>query len=301
MTPRSLRGIHIPLVTPFAAGGGIAEDALYGLARLVLDSGAAGIVALGTTAEAASLTPREKNTVIEICARAAQESDAVLLIGAGTSDTAASAGALAKLTRWPRAAAALVPVPPFIRPSQAGVIAHFGQLAANSPVPLVIYHVPYRTGRSLDAACIRTLGALPAIIGIKYATGGIDSETIALLGDLPPDFAVLAGDDLFLSPLLALGASGGILASAHLATGRFIELVSAWCDGDLGRARRLGPALARLSAAAFAEPNPTVIKGVLHAQGLIPTPDVRLPLLPAAPGSVDATLQQLADLPAAGT
>jgi 4-hydroxy-tetrahydrodipicolinate synthase len=137
---------------------------------------------------------------------------------------------------------------------------------------------------------------VPGIVGVKYAVGGIDEHAVDLLGDLPSDFAVLAGDDMFASPLLAIGAAGGILASAHLATGRFVELGAAWLGADLPRARDLGHRLSALSAALFAEPNPTVIKGVLHAQGRIPTPNVRLPLLPAGQDTVDQALKRLADL-----
>ena len=291
-----LHGVHVPLVTPFTADGRIAEDALEELARATLDAGAAGIVALGTTAEAATLDAEEKATVIDVCARICQERDAVLVIGAGSNDTRASERTLAELSRWPAAAAALVPVPYFSRPSQAGVLAHFTRLASSSPLPLVVYHVPYRTGQPLDASTLRALGELSGVVGVKLAQGGIDQETVELLSELPPDFVVLAGDDPFLSPLLALGAAGGILASAHLATSRFTELATAWHQGDVARARNLGHTLARLSAAAFREPNPTVIKGVLHAQGRIPTPDVRLPLLPARRDSVDETLRRLADL-----
>jgi 4-hydroxy-tetrahydrodipicolinate synthase len=292
----SLHGIHVPLITPFTAEGRIAEDALEALAHTVLDAGAAGIVALGTTGEAATLDAEEKRAVTDVCARACRERNRTLMIGAGSNDTRASAATLAQLTRWPHATAALVPVPPYTRPSQAGVIAHFTELAAISPIPLVVYHIPYRTGLPLDAPTLRALGRLPGIAGVKYATGSVDREAVDLLGDLPSDFAVLAGDDLFLSPFLALGAPGGILASAHLATSRFVELAAAWRYGDHARARDLGHALTRLSAAAFAEPNPTVIKGVLHAQGRIPTPDVRLPLLPASRDSVDGTLKRLAEM-----
>jgi 4-hydroxy-tetrahydrodipicolinate synthase len=284
----TLHGIHVPLITPFTAEGRVALDALEGLAHGVLDAGAAGIVALGTTAEASTLDPGERRAVAEVCARVCRERDATLTIGAGSNDTRATSAELSERARWRDAAYALVPVPAFTRPSQAGVLAHFARLAAASAVPLVVYHVPYRTGRSLDAATLRELGRLPGIAGVKYAAGGIDEQTVALLGDPPPGFAILAGDDVFLSPLLALGAAGGILASAHLATGRFAELAAAWRAGDLARARELGHRLARLSAALFAEPNPTVLKGVLHAQGRIPTADVRLPLLPAGPDAVSA-------------
>ncbi len=292
----SLHGIHVPLVTPFTADGRVAEDALEALAHAVLDEGATGIVALGTTAETATLDAEEKAAVVDICARVSRERGAPLLVGAGSSDTRASAAALAGLARWPEAQGALVTVPSFTRPSEAGVLAHFTHLAADSPVPLVVYHIPYRTGQALGADTLRALGRLPGIAGVKYATGGIDEAAVDLLGDLPPDFTVLAGDDLFASPLMALGAQGGILASAHLATGRFAQLSAAWRAGDLARARDLGHALAQLSAAAFAEPNPTVVKGVLHAQGRIPTPHVRLPLLPAGRASVDEALKRLAGL-----
>ncbi|MFF1777194.1 dihydrodipicolinate synthase family protein [Streptomyces virginiae] len=286
-------GIHVPLVTPFTRGGEVAVEALEALAHEVFDAGATGIVALGTTAETAGLDEAERDLVTEVCARVCGERGAPLTVGAGAGGTRAAEASLARLTRWPEVRAALVTVPPFVRPAAAGVLAHFTRLAEVSPVPLIVYHIPYRTGQPLDAATLRALGALPGVAGVKYAGGGIGEEAVALLGDLPSGFEVLAGDDVYLSPLLALGAAGGILASAHLATDRFAELAAAWRAGDVARARPLGHALARMSAAAFAEPNPAVLKGVLHAQGRIPTPDVRLPLLPASQGAVAAVTAAL--------
>ncbi|MFD9358085.1 dihydrodipicolinate synthase family protein [Streptomyces sp. NPDC060031] len=291
----SLHGIHVPLITPFAAGGDIAADALEALAHEVLDAGAAGIVALGTTAETAALDEAERDLVTEVCARVCREHGAPLTVGAGASGTRAAEASLARLARWPEVRAALVTAPSFVRAGAAGTLAHFARLAEVSPVPLIVYHVPYRTGQPLDAAALRALGSLAGVAGVKYAAGGIDEDTVALLGELPDGFAVLAGDDALVSPLLALGAAGGILASAHLETARFVELAAAWRAGEAERARSLGHALAPLSAAAFSEPNPVVVKGVLHAQGRIPTPDVRLPLLPASPDAVTAALKQLTE------
>lgn len=279
-----LTGLHVPLVTPFTETGEVAVEAIDKLARHVLDQGAAGLVALGTTGEVAALTPAERARVIEVCVRVCAEREVPLTVGISGNDTRSTAVALKELP--PGVAAALVAVPYFLRPSERGVVAHFEALAEETPVPLVIYHIPYRTGQAMSAATLRHLGAHPMIAGVKYATGGIDQDAVDLLGDLPEGFEVLGGDDLFISPLLALGAAGAILASAHLATDRFAELVAAWHAGDVARGRALGHRLARLSAALFAEPNPTVIKGVLHARGLIPTPDVRLPLLPASPEAV---------------
>jgi 4-hydroxy-tetrahydrodipicolinate synthase len=294
-----LRGIFVPLITPFGADGRVATGPLEALAHEVLEAGAAGIVALGTTAESATLDRDEKHAVLDVCAAVCGSRGAALIAGAGSADTAASATVLAALAHWPQITGALVPVPSCTRPGEAGVLAHFSYLAARSPVPLVIYHIPYRTAQPLGAAVLRDIGALPNVAGMKLATGSVDAVAVDLLGDPPPGFAIMAGDDVFLSPLLALGAAGGILASAHLATGQFAALAAAWRGGDLATARRLGPALARLSAAAFAEPNPVVIKAVLHAQGRIPTADVRLPLLPAAPAPAEALLARAAALPSA--
>jgi hypothetical protein len=158
----------------------------------------------------------------------------------------------------------------------------------------VAYHIPYRTGQKLSADAVRRLAAIPGVVGVKHAVGGIDADPVALLADLPPDFAVLGGDDLVFSPLLAFGAHGGILASAHLATEGFVALIEAWRAGETVRARPLGHRLAALSAALFAEPNPTVVKAVLHARGQIPTAAVRLPLLPAGADSTATALRQLA-------
>ncbi|WP_188189114.1 4-hydroxy-tetrahydrodipicolinate synthase family protein [Nonomuraea sp. SYSU D8015] len=279
-----LRGIHVPLVTPFTSAGEVALDAIEKLAHQVLDDSAAGLVALGTTGEVAALDPDERAGVIEVCARVCAQRRALLTVGVTGNDTHSTAQALRSLPEG--VGAALVTVPYFLRPGERGVIAHFEALAEETPVPLVIYHIPYRTGQAVGAATLRRLGAHPMVAGVKYAAGGIDQDAVDLLADLPDGFEVVGGDDAFISPLLALGAAGGILASAHLRTREFVELADAWQAGDAGRARELGHRLARLSAALFAAPNPTVIKGVLHAQGLIPTPDVRLPLVPAGTEAV---------------
>ena len=276
----TLTGVFVPLITPFTDSGELALPALERLAHTVLDAGATGLVALGTTGEPSSLSPGEQRAVMDLVSRICRERSAVLIAGANT--VAAAAALPAGVT------AALSVVPAFVRPGEDGVVAHFTALAAGSPVPLVVYHVPYRTGQPLSANAIRRIAGVAGVIGLKYSAAGIDAETVDLMADPPRGLAILGGDDPFISPLLALGAHGGILASAHLETARFVELVNAWHSGDLAHARALGHRLARLSAALFAEPNPTVIKAALQAQGRIPSSLVRLPLLPAGPHSVRA-------------
>ncbi|MFR9777065.1 dihydrodipicolinate synthase family protein [Micromonospora sp. MS34] len=280
----TLHGLYVPLITPFDERGGVARDGLAALAHEVLDAGAAGLVALGTTAEPHALGERERRAVLDVVAGVCRERRAALLVGAHTAEALRELGD-------DEAMAALCLVPPFLRPGEEAVLAHFARLAEASPVPLVVYHVPYRTGQELSAEALRRLAELPGVAGIKHAVGGIDADTIALLADVPPGFAVLGGDDAYVSPLLALGAHGGILASAHVATADYAALVAAWRAGEVARARPLGHRLATLSRALFAEPNPAVIKAVLHARGRIPTPAVRPPLLPATPAATARALR----------
>ncbi len=283
----TLTGVYVPLITPFDATGSVAFPALEALAHAVLDAGASGIVALGTTAEPTSLTAAEQRGVVDLISRVCRERSAQLLVGANTAEEVTA------LRGRPEVTAALSLVPPFLRPGEAGVVAHFTALAAASPVPLVIYHVPYRTSQHLSPDAIQRLAELSGVVGIKYAVGGIDSATIEFLADPPDGFAVLGGDDAFISPMLALGAHGGILASAHIATSCFVELVNAWHAGFTARARTVGHRLAAISASLFAEPNPTVVKAVLHAHGRIPTAAVRLPLLPASSETVRSALRRV--------
>ncbi|WP_433461768.1 4-hydroxy-tetrahydrodipicolinate synthase family protein [Spirillospora sp. CA-128828] len=279
-------GLYVPLVTPFTDDLRLAPEALARLADEALSAGASGLVALGTTAESATLTAEEKQTVVRVCSAAARAHGAPLVVGVGTNDTATAIESLRELAANGDVAAALVPAPPYIRPGEAGTLAHFTALSDHGRIPLIVYDIPYRTGQTLSARALAELGRLPGVAGVKHATGAIDATTVELLDCSPPGFAVLGGDDVVISPLVAAGAHGGILASANLRTADYAELISLWRRGSGAPARRLGAELARLSAALFAEPNPTVIKGVLHAQGRIPSPAVRLPLLAASAGSI---------------
>ncbi len=283
-----LAGLYVPLITPFTAGGDLAAGALERLAHQVLDDGAAGIVALGTTAETATLSDAERAQVLDICDGVCRERAVPLIAGAGTNDTARSAAALAGLARYPRVRAALTVVPYYSRPGEAGVLEHFRALAGSSPVPLLVYNIPYRTGQAVSWRTMQQLAQVPGIAGVKHAAGSIDQETVAMMADRPAAFSVLGGDDLYISPLLALGADGAILAAAHVRTGEFARLIRLWCDGATAEARQLGHRLAAVTRALFAEPNPVVIKAVLHRLGQIPSPAVRLPLVPASDAAAEA-------------
>jgi 4-hydroxy-tetrahydrodipicolinate synthase len=268
-------GLFVPLITPFAADGSVALRALEILAHDVLDAGATGLLALGTTAEPSALTAAERRDVLTLVAGVSGRR-CTPWIAAVHDDVIPDS-----------ADAAMHTVPAFVRAGEEGVIAWFAARAAASPIPVVAYHVPHRTAQPLSAEALLRLAAVPGVTAMKYAPGVLDPDAVQFLAAIPSDFTVLAGDDVLAGPLLALGAGGAILASAHIATSGFADLVDAWTAGDLRRARGLSHRLAPLSAALFAAPNPAVIKAVLHRDGRIPTPAVRLPLTAAAPDLAD--------------
>jgi 4-hydroxy-tetrahydrodipicolinate synthase len=292
-----VRGLHVPLVTPFDETGAIDRDALERLAADVLDAGADGLVALATTAEASSLDEREREAVIAVCARVAADCGAALIVGAGTNDTRTTIARHEALAAVEGVTASLAVVPYYVRPTEAAIVAHFQAVAARSPVPLVVYNIPYRTGRGLGAQALLELAATDGIAGVKQAVGALDADTLQLLAQAPADFAVLCGDDAFFLPLVLMGARGAIAASAHLCTERFAALIADANAGRLDDARAHAEALLELVLALFAEPSPAVLKALLYDAGRIATPDVRMPLCGA---SATAVARALAASEAAG-
>jgi 4-hydroxy-tetrahydrodipicolinate synthase len=285
-----LEGVYIPLITPFAADGSVALDAVERLSHEYLESGSAGIVALGTTGESSALDASEQRAVIDTCARVCDERGAQLIVGARTNRTAKTIAAVEALAGTPALTAALIVVPYYVRPSEAGVVAHFEAVAAASPVPLVVYNIPVRTGRNLGPVGMLELAQRPDVIGVKQAVGALDAETLEILAGAPSDFAVLGGDDPFLLPTVLMGGAGAICASAHVCTERFVAMTDCGLAGKVDDGRAHAEALLPVVQACFTEPNPSVFKGVLHAQGRIATAALRGPMGAASEASVAAAL-----------
>jgi 4-hydroxy-tetrahydrodipicolinate synthase len=295
-TDANLRGVYVPVITPFAEDGSVATDALERLCHEYLDAGAAGIVALGTTGESTALDAEEKHGVIDACAKACAQRSAQLIVGAGTNNTRTTRQAVKELAGTPALVATLIVVPYYVRPSEAGIVAHFRAVADVSPVPLIIYNIAARTGRNLSAAGVHQLARETNLAGIKQAPASLDDDTLELLRltNSVDGFAVLGGTDTFLLPLVLMGGNGTICASAHVCTARFVEMIECGLAGKVEEGRAHAEALVPVTQALFAEPNPAVFKGVLHAQGRIPTADVRLPLVKASAGSVQHALDAVA-------
>jgi 4-hydroxy-tetrahydrodipicolinate synthase len=288
------RGVYIPLVTPFTEDDAVDVAALERLAREVLDDGVAGVIALATTGEPTSLTDDERDEVVAACARVCADGGGTLIVGAGTNDTRATIARHEALEHVPGAAASLAVVPYYVRPSEAAIVRHFQVVAERSPVPVVIYNIPYRTGRGLGSEALLELAATDNVAGVKQAVGSIDADTLALLAGAGEGFAVLGGDDAFLYPLVLMGARGAVSAAAHVCTRRFVEMISCGLDGRVEEGRAHAEALLPLVLALFAEPSPAPVKAVLHAQGRIPTPHVRMPLGDASSALRDRAVQAAA-------
>jgi 4-hydroxy-tetrahydrodipicolinate synthase len=285
--------VFVPLVTPFDSSGAVDLDALALLAEHVLDRGARGIVALATTGEPTSFDDNERAAVVAVCAEVCARRHRSLIVGAGTNDTRTTIARHEALGAVAGVAASLAVVPYYVRPSESAIVRHFQAVAARSPVPLIAYNIPYRTGRGLGADALLELAATDNVAGVKQAVGCIDADTLRVLAETGDDFAVLGGDDAFLFPLVLMGARGAIAASANLCTARFVEMIECGLRLEVEPGRAHAEALLPLVQALFSEPSPAVIKALLHARGRIPTAAVRMPLADATPQATARALEAL--------
>ena len=217
----------VPVVTPFDQDGRVDEEALERHALEILGAGASGIVAAATTGEATALDDDERAAVISICARVCAAGNAVLVVGAGTYNTRETIARHEALADVPTVRASLAVVPYYVRPSEAAIVAHFQVVAERSPVPLIVYNIPYRTARGLGSAALLELAQTDNVVGVKQAVGGIDADTLQVLSQAPQSFSVLGGDDAFLLPLVLMGGAGAIAASANIATDHYAAMIDA--------------------------------------------------------------------------
>ncbi len=289
-----LRGVWVPLITPFDAQGAVDVGAIERLCHEYSSAGVSGIVALGTTGEASALEADEKRAAIDAVIHACDEVGTRVIVGTGSNNTQATIRATAALAELPAVVGALVVVPYYVRPSVEGIVAHFKAVAAASPVPVIAYNVPTRTGRDLGAKGVLEIASVPNIAGVKQAVATLDADTLEVLANAPDGFGVLGGEDTLLFPLMCMGAVGTISAAAHLCTERFVAMIECGLAGKIDDGRAHAEALLPVIRAAYVEPNPAVFKGVLHAQGRIATPDVRLPLTNGSPEAVQRCLDAVA-------
>jgi 4-hydroxy-tetrahydrodipicolinate synthase len=267
-------GIWVPLVTPFRDGA-VDHAALRVLVEYYRGAKVAGIVALGTTGEAAALEEDEQLALVDTVLSAA--GNLPVVVGLAGNHLGHVRARLAQFTARP-IAGLLVPAPYYIRPSQQGLVDYFSDLADRSPVPLVLYDIPYRTGVRIELDSLLSLAAHDNIAAIKDCAGSVDT-TVALIAD--GRLQVLAGEDMNLLSNLCLGGAGAIAASAHIRPDLFNEVFQAMRRQDLVRARAVFHLLAPMMRLMFVEANPGPVKAALALQGLIAN-ELRAPMTPVS-------------------
>jgi 4-hydroxy-tetrahydrodipicolinate synthase len=275
-----VRGVWLPLVTPFKDGA-LDEVSLKRLLRHISARPVDGLVIAATTGEGPLLDEREMERLAAI---AADELGDLLPIylGVSGSDTRKLAQHLDRIAHWP-VAGYLISCPSYVRPSQEGLARHFAVLAEAAERPVMVYNIPYRTGVNLQNDTLLRLAEIPTLIGIKDCCTD-PAQSLDLIRRKPLGFAVMCGEDAQFHVALAQGADGGILASAHVETERFAAIHAAHRDdGDTRAALKLWHDLSDLPRLLFAEPSPAPVKYWLYRQGLIDSPEVRLPLTQVTP------------------
>lgn len=277
-----LSGSITALATPFTASGELDFDAWHRLLDQQLEAGTQAVVVAGSTGEAAALFDGEYDALL----RSAVEriaGDIPVLAGTGLSNTAKTIEQTRRAGQL-GADAALIVTPPYVRPTQAGLVAHYLAIADDDALPVVLYNVPGRTGGDLLPETVAELAPHPNIIGIKEARSEPE-RMAALLAFKGDGFAVLSGDDPTACRAMLAGADGVISVASNVLPRAFRRLA------DLARAGRRDEAQAldaRMHAAydfLGVEPNPIPVKALLELQGL--GHGLRLPLLPLSAAHTD--------------
>jgi 4-hydroxy-tetrahydrodipicolinate synthase len=271
---------------------GIDEAVLRDLVNFHLREGTDALVVNGSTGEASTMSPAEQRRAVEVVVEETAGRIPVIA-GAGGCDTAV----VSELVRGAREAGAdalLVSPPPYNKPPQAGLVAHYRAVLEVGDLPLIVYNVPSRTSCNLLPATVEEIASDPRVIGVKEASGDIVqvAELARRVGDR---LSLYSGNDDQVVPLLALGGKGVISVLGNIAPAAVSRMVHRFLAGDLEEARRLQLGFLPLIQALFREPNPIPIKAAVETLGFAVGP-TRLPLIPITEPARRELLQRMNDL-----
>jgi len=278
---QTLRGTGVALVTPFRNDLSIDYDAFEKVIDHVISGGVEYVVALGTTGETPTLNKQEKIALTNFTYEKVAGRVPVV-VGIGGNNTAEL---VEELKSFPldKAIAVLSASPYYSKPSQEGLFQHYKALAEVSPKPLLLYNVPGRTGRNLNAATtVRLAKEVKNIAGIKEASGDM-AQCIEILRDKPEDFLVVSGDDALALPQIACGMEGIISVAANSYPRIFTYMVRLCLEGNFKEAKVLNDKLVQGYELLFAENNPAGVKAAMAEQKLIGN-YLRLPVVPVSAG-----------------
>ncbi|QLE02399.1 4-hydroxy-tetrahydrodipicolinate synthase [Galbibacter sp. BG1] len=272
-------GTGVALVTPFREDLSVDVDALISIVNHAINGGVEYLVVLGTTAESATLSIEEKQLVKQTIINA-NNGRVPLVVGVGGNNTAEVVNELqtSDLSDFD----AILSVSPYYnKPTQEGIYQHFKAIAAVSPLPIILYNVPGRTGSNvLPKTIIRLANDFKNIIGVKEAAGDI-VQAMKLIKDKPKDFLVISGDDMITLPMVLVGGAGVISVIGQGLPKEFSSMVRYALRGNLDDANHIHFQLMDIIEYIFEEGNPAGIKAVFETLGLS-TALTRLPLMPAS-------------------
>ena len=277
MARLSLKGMGVALITPFKSDKSIDFDAFARLLEYQIKNGVDYLVVLGTTAETPTLTAEERKQVREFVANRVA-GRVPLVLGIGGNNTMGVIEEILHTDLSPFSAILSV-VPYYNKPSQEGIYQHYKAIVEASPLPIILYNVPGRTGVNMTAATTLKLAKeFPNIIGVKEASGNI-SQMDDIIKNKPEDFMVISGDDGITFPLITLGAVGVISVIGNAFPREFSRMVRLALHGDYNRALLIHHRFTELFSLLFVDGNPAGVKCLLHAMGFIEN-ELRLPLVP---------------------
>jgi len=285
-----LYGAGVALVTPFQADGTIDFAGLERLIDHQIGGGMDYLVSLGTTGEAATLTEAERKAIWKFTAEKTA-GRVPLVAGIGGNNTAEVVRQLESFD--PVGYTAILSVSPYYnKPTQEGIYQHYKAVAAASPLPIILYNVPGRTGSNVSAeTTVRLAKEVGNIVATKDASGSFDQFS-KIMRDKPGDFLLISGDDPVTLPMIALGAAGIISVVGNAFPADVAKLARLCREGNYVDARKIHGKLLRLIELCFAEGNPAGVKAILYQLGIC-DPDVRLPLVPASAQLAEAIHAEL--------
>ena len=270
------KGTGVALITPFHKDGRIHFKSLENLLEHVITNKVDYLVPLGTTAESATLTKDERSAVLGFV-KEINNKRLPIVYGLGGNNTQEIIGQI-RNTDFENIDAILSVCPYYNKPTQKGIYQHYKMIAMASPVPVILYNVPGRTGTNMTAETTLALAHdIENIIGIKEASGNLE-QCMMILKDRPKDFLVISGDDALTYPLIALGGEGVISVVANALPKEFAEMVRMALQGKYASARDLHFKLMEVIPLLFQEGNPSGIKAALNILGICPD-HLRLPLV----------------------
>ena len=263
---KAFTGVGTALVTPFTRNGDLDEAAVRRLGRRQVDNGVHFLAPCGTTGENPTLTHDERLRIVEILVDELK-GQVPILAGAGGYDTKEVIRLAADFEK--RGVSGLLSVTPYYnKPTQEGLFQHYRAIAESTPLPIVVYNVPGRTGVNVEVATLARLAELPNIAGVKEASGNM-MQMCEIVRAVPGEFIVLSGDDALTLPLMAVGGHGIVSVASNEIPRELVQMVEAAERNDFAAARQIHARILPLMQVNFVEANPVPVKAAMAAMGLL--------------------------------